>query len=143
MNIKPYLHHVKYYETDQMKIVHHSNYIRWMEEARMDYMDQLGWGYAMLEEKGIISPVLETHCRYQKSVRFDETVEIRAFLKEYNGLRLRLGYKMYLAGTDELTTEGETCHCFLDLQGRPLILRKLFPGFDGILKEQLGKGPVD
>lgn len=50
--VKPYEHHVKYYETDQMGIVHHSNYIRWMEEARMDLMEQMGTAYKMMEEAG-------------------------------------------------------------------------------------------
>ena len=44
-----YRHTVQYYETDRMGIVHHSNYIRWMEEARVDYLAQLGWGLERLE----------------------------------------------------------------------------------------------
>ena len=43
--MKPYIHKVQYYETDKMGITHHSNYIRWMEEARVDFMEQIGWGY--------------------------------------------------------------------------------------------------
>ncbi len=58
IKVKPYEHHVKYYETDQMRIVHHSNYIRWMEEARMDLMEQMGFGYDKMEELEIVSPVL-------------------------------------------------------------------------------------
>ena len=58
IHIKPYEHHAKYYETDQMGIIHHSNYIRWMEEARIAYMDELGFPYKKVEEAGIISPVL-------------------------------------------------------------------------------------
>ncbi len=52
-HIKPYLHHAKYYETDQMGIVHHSNYIRWMEEARMDAMSQFGISYCDMEKKAV------------------------------------------------------------------------------------------
>ena len=55
---KAYQHKVQYYETDQMGIVHHSNYIRWFEEARTDYMERLGIGYEKMEEQGILSPVL-------------------------------------------------------------------------------------
>ena len=44
--IRPYLHNAKYYETDQMGIIHHSNYIRWFEEARIDYMNQIGFRFA-------------------------------------------------------------------------------------------------
>ena len=58
IKVKPYEHNVKYYETDQMGIVHHSNYIRWMEEARMDLMDQMGFSYKQMEDQEIISPVL-------------------------------------------------------------------------------------
>lgn len=45
--MRPYQHKVQYYETDQMKVVHHSNYIRWFEEARIDYMEQLGMPYGI------------------------------------------------------------------------------------------------
>ena len=43
--MKAYQHKVQYYETDKMGITHHSNYIRWMEEARIDFLEQLGWNY--------------------------------------------------------------------------------------------------
>ena len=43
--IKPYEHKAHYYETDKMGIVHHSNHIRWMEEARMDLLEQLGYSF--------------------------------------------------------------------------------------------------
>ena len=54
--IKKYTHKVQYYETDQMGIVHHSNYIRWFEEARTDFMEQMGLGYEQMEERGIVGP---------------------------------------------------------------------------------------
>ena len=60
-----YEHKVQYYETDQMKIVHHSNYIRWFEEARTAWMEEGGFGYAKMEEAGIISPVLEVDAKYK------------------------------------------------------------------------------
>ena len=56
--MKPYIHKVQYYETDKMGITHHSNYVRWMEEARIEFLDQIGWSYVRMEEEGIISPVL-------------------------------------------------------------------------------------
>ena len=46
--MKPYIHQVQYYETDRMGITHHSNYIRWMEEARVAFLEELGWGYVPL-----------------------------------------------------------------------------------------------
>ena len=53
-----YQHKIQYYETDKMGITHHSNYIRWMEEARIDFLEQLGFGFDKLEQSGIVSPVL-------------------------------------------------------------------------------------
>ena len=50
--MNPYLHKVQYYETDQMGFVHHANYLRWFEEARLDFLEQIGLPYPMMEEKG-------------------------------------------------------------------------------------------
>ena len=72
---KDYEHHAQYYETDQMGCVHHSNYIRWMEEARVNLMEQMGCGYKAMEASGIMSPVLEVHCQYRSMVRFDDHVK--------------------------------------------------------------------
>ena len=72
IRIRPYEHHAKYYETDQMGIIHHSNYIKWMEEARMDLMEQIGLSYKQMEEMEIISPVLSVSCEYHSMVHFDE-----------------------------------------------------------------------
>ncbi|MBP3888618.1 MAG: acyl-CoA thioesterase, partial [Cellulosilyticum sp.] len=63
--MKNYIHKVQYYETDRMGITHHSNYIRWMEEARMDFLEQIGWPYEKLEEDQIISPVTSVDCKYR------------------------------------------------------------------------------
>ena len=76
IKIRPYEHHAKYYETDQMGIIHHSNYIKWMEEARMDMMEQIGLSYKQMEEMEIISPVLSVSCEYHSMVHFDDTVVI-------------------------------------------------------------------
>ena len=94
IKVKPYEHHVKYYETDQMRIVHHSNYIRWMEEARMDMMEQMGFGYDKMEELEIISPVISVNCEYKSMVRFGETVVINGKVVSYNVVKLKFFYEM-------------------------------------------------
>ena len=50
-----YLHKVQYYETDMMGVVHHANYIRWMEEARIDFMDRIGFPYKRMEAEGFLT----------------------------------------------------------------------------------------
>ena len=76
MSIKPYLHEVKYYETDKMGVTHHSNYIRFMEEARIDWMDQLGYGFDRMEAEGIVSPVVGVSCNYKKTTTFEDIIEV-------------------------------------------------------------------
>lgn len=139
--MQDYIHHASYYETDQMGCVHHSNYIRWMEEARVYLMNQEGFGYRAMEEAGIISPVLEVNCQYKSMVHFDDNVRIHTFLKEYNGIRMTIGYEMYHAETGVLCTTGESRHCFLDRNGKPLSLKRSHPEWDAFfrnLKEENG-----
>ena len=68
----PCEHKVQYYETDGMGIVHHSNYIRWFEEARVGLLEQLGFGYDRIEAEGFSSPVLEVTCQYKTMARFGD-----------------------------------------------------------------------
>ena len=71
-----YTHKVQYYETDMMGITHHANYIHWMEEARIDFMDQLGFPYAEMEQKGVLSPVKSIQVNYLKPCTFGDEVDV-------------------------------------------------------------------
>ncbi|MBR5468274.1 MAG: acyl-CoA thioesterase [Firmicutes bacterium] len=131
MNIVPYERKAHYYETDQMGVVHHSNYIRWFEEARVDFMDQLGLPFAKLEEEGIISPVVSISCSYKQSVKFDQRVLVSPYIKEYNGIKLIIEYKVAIKETGVICCTGESKHCFL-VDGRPVSLKKASPRFDNL-----------
>ncbi len=124
-----YRHKVQYYETDRMGITHHSNYIRWMEEARLNLLDQIGWGYEKLEAEGIISPVLAVNCRYKHSTTYGDAVDIRVRVQTFNGVRLTIGYEIKNAATGEPVLEGTTEHCFLGKDMRPVRLKKTAPEF--------------
>ena len=127
--ISPYYRQVHYYETDRMGIVHHSNYIRWMEEARFDYMRRAGISYAVMEQGGIIMPVVDVTCRYHASARFDELIRIEVKLTAFNGVRCAFSYEMFLEkGT--LACTGTSSHCFLDEGSRmPVNLKRRDPEF--------------
>ena len=115
-----------------MGITHHSNYIRWMEEARIDFLNQLGWGYEKLEEEGIVSPVTRVECSYRLSTTFPEEVLIDVTVEEFHGVRLKLGYVM--KNTDGKTVcEARSEHCFLDSEGKLIRLEKKHPGFYQLL----------
>lgn len=127
----------QYYETDQMGIIHHSNYIRWFESARIWYMKQIGVDYRNMEEMGIISPVLEVHCVYKSMVHFGDIVEILPKVEKYNGIKLELSYIIRDKETHEIRTCGNSLHCFLDREGRPLSLKKAGPVFDTAFRAAL------
>ena len=125
--MKNYLHQIQYYETDKMGITHHSNYIRFMEEARVDFMEQIGWGYAKMEEEGFVSPVLSVSCDYKHSTSFPDRIEIAVSVLKCSAVRLQLGYTMTCGG--RVVCTGTSTHCFLDREGRPLVLQKALPDF--------------
>ena len=85
---------VQYYETDRMGITHHSNYVRWMEEARIHFLDELGWNYAKLEEMGLVSPVVSVSCRYRRPSTFADVIDIQVSVAEFKGVKLKLDYRM-------------------------------------------------
>lgn len=127
MQIIPYTRTAHYYETDQMGVIHHSNYIRWFEEARVDFLEQAGFGYKKMEEEGIISPVLAVACDYKSMVRFGDTVNIHVGIESMTGVRMIVTYRVEDAKSGKLRAFGETRHCFLNEKGRPISLEKALP----------------
>jgi len=125
--MQPYTHKVQYYETDQMGIAHHSNYIRWMEEARIDFLNQIGWDYKTLEENGVISPVTNVDCKYRMTTKFYDVITIHVHVAEFKGIKLKLRYEMIR--DEALVCEAASEHCFLDSEGRILNLRRSHPDF--------------
>ena len=122
-----YKHKVQYYETDKMGIVHHSNYIRWMEEARVDFLEKIGWSYDQLEQVGLVSPVLSLNIDYNHPTYFSDIVSIDVEILELKMSKMRVGYKM----TNEegkVVAKCESSHGFLLSSGRPAILKRDFPG---------------
>ena len=134
--MEAYKHTVQYYETDKMGITHHSNYIRWMEEARIDFLKQLGWDYARLESEGIISPTVEVSCKYKKSTTFSDEVFIVVKIREFKGVKLILDYNMKNA-EGSVVAECESVHCFINKEGKPIRLAKEYPDFNKAIMDNI------
>ena len=132
-----YEHKIQYYETDKMGITHHSNYIRFMEEARVDWLDKIGWSFTKLESMGLTSPVLSVKCEYKKSTTYSDVILIKLSLESYNGIKMKIKYEMTNKETNEVVAIGETQHCFLNDKGFPIIIKKSYPEFDTALKNAL------
>lgn len=125
----PYTHRIQYYETDQMGVTHHSNYIRWMEEARIQFLDEIGWGYDRLEELGILSPVLGVDCKYKEVTHFRDEVVIDVKLVAFRGVRFTIAYEMRKKESGNLVFTGTSEHCFLGKDFKPVRLKKEQPDF--------------
>lgn len=137
--MKQYEHKVQYYETDQMGVVHHSNYIRWFEEARTFALEEAGFGYDKMEECGIISPVLEINAQYHKMTKYPDVVEIETKVTSYNGIKLTMSYVIKDKKTGEVRCTGESRHCFLDRDNRIMSVKKANPEVDAIFEQLLEK----
>ena len=127
-------HKVQYYETDQMGIVHHSNYIRWFEEVRTAVLEKIGVGYDNMEKRGILSPVLEVSAEYRTMTRYAEVVQIQMKVKAYNGIRMSLEYVVRDKETGEVRCTGKSRHCFIDREGKLVCLRKAWPEGDELIR---------
>ena len=90
--MEKYKHKVQYYETDKMGFVHHSNYIRWFEEARSNFFEKIGAPYAVTESMGIISPVLSVSCDYKKSCFYGEDIIIQTTLEKMGNVKFFVSY---------------------------------------------------
>ena len=135
MEIKPYVHKVQYYETDRMGITHHSNYIRFMEEARIDFMAQLGYEYAKLEDMGVVSPVTKVECQYKVPTTFADELRISVLVEDISFARLRLRYKM-INQRSVVCCSASSEHCFVSPEGKIVRIDRDYSEFFAALKEQ-------
>lgn len=122
-----YVHQAQYYETDQMGIIHHSNYIRWMEEARIAYMDELDFPYKKVEDAGIISPVLFVNCEYKSMTHFGDQVAIEVKLSSFKGVKYEISYIMRDVESRDVRAVATSGQCFLKKDGHPANIKKELP----------------
>ena len=137
-NFSLYEHRVSYYETDQLGIVHHSNYIRWFEDARIDFLEKVGFSYDKMEEMGIMIVVLNAACEYKFSARFGDTVVIIPKISEFNGFKLTVTYRIISKADGTLMATGETKHCFTDTNLKPVRTKKDYPEIYKVFSDYTG-----
>ena len=144
--MEPYIRRVQYYETDMMGVTHHARYLCWMEEARIDFMDRLGFPYRKMEEEGVLSPVKSVSVDYKKPSTFGDEIEIRVEIESFTGVVLTIRYDMRDREGNE-TGRARSEHVFLDREGHIVRLRRVMPEFcaaiGGLLAAQAPKAPED
>ena len=129
-----YIHKVHYYETDKMGVTHHSNYIRWMEEARIEFLENIGFGYDKVEENKIMSPVIGINCQYKETTTFNDEIEICCRVKEFKGIKLVIEYEMKNTETGKVVFVGTSEHCFVDMNNKLVRLKNCLPELDEKLR---------
>ena len=115
---------INYYETDKMQVVHHSNYIRYLEECRIDFLKQINLDYFKIEEMGLMIPVLSVNCSYKNPARFGETICIVPKLEKFRGVKFEMSYRIYSEDYKLLHNEAESTHCFVDFDFKPVRLKR-------------------
>ena len=127
-------HEVQYYETDRMGITHHSNYVRWMEEARTFFLREIGWPYEKIEEEGIISPVTSISCDYKATSTFADVISIEINVKRVKSAKLTFVYNM-VNQNGILVCTAVSEHSFLSQDGGFVNLKRDYSSFFNLLKE--------
>lgn len=109
---------VRFYETDQMGIVHHAVYITWFEEGRSAFTRAIGYPYSRLEAEGISLAVAEVTARYHRPARYDEEVIVATCLTGFLSRGMNFSYEVRRAADGELLVSGTSRHISVDRAGR-------------------------
>lgn len=118
---------VRYAETDQMGIVHHSRYAVWFEVGRTDLTKCMGITYTEMERMGVLLPVLELNCRYRQPARYEDELTVETRLASVDRVRMEFFYRVLRDRDGELLCTGSTRHAVVGKDMKPFNLQKRFP----------------
>lgn len=131
---------VRYAETDQMGVVHHSNYLVWFEVGRTNFMNDAGFHYAKLEENGILAPVIDANLKYIRPAKYGERVNVTTTLATYNGVRMTYQYEVKNE-SGELIVTGTTSHTIVKKDTfRPVRLKNVLPEMHKVYERLINEG---
>ena len=110
---------VRYAETDKMGIVYYANYFVWFEVGRTDLLRESGWNYREMESEGFGLPVIEAHCTYRESAKYDDEIEVRTTGEMLSPVRVQFTYQVVWSSDAATLCTGTTVHATVDRSGRP------------------------
>ncbi len=111
---------VRYVETDKMQFVHHSNYPKYFELARIEWLTKLGVSYASIEKEGILLPVVSIKTKFKKPLFFGDEFRITVSLKKPPKATLEFDYHV-INQHKQIICEGNTILAFLSAKkNRPI-----------------------
>ena len=118
---------VQYYETDKMGIVHHSNYVRYFETARTEYLRDSGLAYDEMEKASIWMPVLSVNVEFRTPAVYDEVIRIKCWISRLKGASLEVQYEVSNYETGEVHATGSSSHAFTNPELKPIRVKKEAP----------------
>lgn len=105
---------VRYAETDQMAIVHHSNYYVYFETAREDFIAGASIRYKDMEEAGVMMPLVETQCKYHEGAKYADKLIVETLLEELSPIKVALQYNVIRETDGKVIAKGKTVQAFVD-----------------------------
>lgn len=133
-----YLHKVQYHETDKMSIAHHSNYVKWMEEARVAFLEEKGLPFQVIEATGVLSPVVEIEVKYKQPCEFADVVDVGCKLVRFTKVRYEIEYVIVNETRGYTAALGRSLHCFTK-DGKPCSLKlagdEIFEKFSSLVSQ--------
>lgn len=126
-----FTYRVPFSEVDAMGIVHHSNYARYFERGRVDFLRQMGMPYSEVMKRGLHIPLTDLETTFRKPVKFDDVVLVETRLSELSKARLDFSYRLFVVSEEKpswverapfegaVHTLGVTHHCVVNDAGRP------------------------
>lgn len=118
---------VRYSETDQMGIVHHSVYPIWYEVARTDYVKLVGMTYSDMENAGVMMPLLELKCKYRSAAHYEDELTVQVKISMLTPVRIEFEYAIYKSKQQKPIHTGSTLHVWVNKNMRPINLKKFNP----------------
>ena len=106
------LYRVKFYDTDTFGVVHHSNYIRWFETGRVEFLRELGIDLNELMNDGILFPIIEIGAKFHAPARFDDELEIETTAEALTKAKMKFVYKIRRCGEEKVLAEGASTNVF-------------------------------
>lgn len=118
---------VRYSETDQMGVVHHSRYFPWFEVARTEFFKSSGMSYDEVERRGVMFPLVDCYCKFIEGAKYGDTVEIEVEMEKLGVAKCQFSYCVIRCEDGKMLASGYTTHGFTDHNFRPLNVKKSYP----------------
>lgn len=132
----------RYAETDQMGIIHHSNYAVWFEAGRTDFLKKAGVSNTNIEAKGILLPLYGMNCQFKAPAKYEDEIIVVTSLKQISRVRLCFSYQVLNTANHKLLATGETMHAWTDKTLKPVNAEKIAQDIYSILSKAVSQNKI-